>query len=97
MTTGTDEGGGGVVLTLLSKAECRLCHEMHEVLEPLLREYGASLLVRDIGADPEEYARYRFEIPVLLLDGREISRHRVTESELRDRLARLGVAPTRRD
>lgn len=90
----TGAGRSGVVLTLLSKPDCALCHEMRDVIEPVLRDYGATLVVRDIGEDAA-LARYRFEIPVLLLDGREVARHRLTAGELRERLARLGVAPAR--
>jgi hypothetical protein len=88
-------GRAGAVLTLLGKPDCALCHEMQEVVEPVLSEYGASLEVRDIREDAEAFARYRFEIPVLLLDGREIARHRLTADALRELLARSGVAPLR--
>jgi len=91
----TGAGRAGVVLTLLSKPDCALCHEMRDAIEPVLREYGATLVVRDIGEDQKALARYRFEIPVLLLDDREVARHRLTAGELRERLARLGVAPVR--
>lgn len=83
------------MLILLSKPDCALCHEMQEVVESVLSEYGAELIVRDIGEDPEALARFRFEIPVLLLEGREVARHRLTAGELRKRLTRLGVVPVR--
>ncbi len=83
------------MLTLLSKPDCALCHEMQKVVEPVLSEYGAELVVRDIGEDPEALARFRFEIPVLLIEGREVARHRLTPGELRERLTRLGVMRVR--
>ena len=37
--------------------------------------------------DFEAYERYKNDIPVILLDGRELARHRLTESQLTDALA----------
>lgn len=80
---------GAPRLTLLGKPDCHLCHEMREVVLRVLAERGGSLLERDVREDPELERRYRFEIPVLLLGERELGRQRISESELRERLARL--------
>ena len=47
--------------------------------------------------DPGLHALYKDDIPVLLLRGEEVVRHRVTETDLRTRLLALGVAPTYAD
>jgi hypothetical protein len=36
----------------------------------------------DITTDPGLEARYRLEIPVLLVDGKKVAKYRVTEAEL---------------
>jgi hypothetical protein len=77
-------------LTLLSKPDCTLCHEMRAVVERVLAGGAVRLLERDIREDPKLERRYRFEIPVLLWGDREVVRHRVTEPELRSRLLELG-------
>ena len=59
---------------------------MREIVEKLALELGHSFRERDVTGDPELERRYVLEIPVLLMDGREIARHRVTEVELRGRL-----------
>ncbi len=80
-------------LTLLSKPDCTLCHEMRAVVERVLAGGVARVVERDVREDPELERRYRFEIPVLLWGEREVARHRVTEPELRSRLRELGFRP----
>jgi hypothetical protein len=63
---------------------------MRGVIERVLPEFQAILEERDVKeCDPETRGRYRLEIPVLLFEGREVARHRVTEDELRRRLREL--------
>lgn len=76
-------------LVLLSKPGCRLCDEMKAVVEPLLTEFGLDLAVQDVRDDPEHVARWANDIPVLLWNGIELARHRVTAAELRARLRQL--------
>jgi hypothetical protein len=40
----------------------------------------------NIDTDPDLLSRYRFEIPVLLIDGVEAFRHRLSAEEFRARL-----------
>jgi Glutaredoxin-like domain (DUF836) len=74
------------VLVLVGKPGCHLCERMREVVAPVAAELGLAVEDRDLGADPELDALYRHDIPVLLMDGREVARHRVTAPELRARL-----------
>jgi glutaredoxin len=71
-----------VTLTLYSKPGCHLCDEMRATLDELRPEHTFSLEEVDITTDAELFARYRFEIPVLLMDGREVARGRITDREL---------------
>ncbi len=80
------------VLTVLGKPDCHLCHVMADVARRAAAGLHATVVERDVREDAELYARYRDDIPVLLVDGREAARHRVTEPELRRRLLALGVA-----
>jgi hypothetical protein len=59
---------------------------MEAEIAPLLAARGIALTVRDVREDPELFRRYRFEIPVLLLDGVEIARHRIAGDALMARL-----------
>jgi len=80
----------GVPLVLVGKPGCHLCEVMHGVAAPVAAEMGLTLVERDLRSDPELDALYRHDIPVLLLDGREVARHRVSAEDLRARL--LGMA-----
>ena len=80
------------VLTVLGKPDCHLCHVMADAVRAAIAGLDATLVERDVREDPETFARYRDEIPVLLFDGRELARHRVRAAELRSRLLALGIA-----
>jgi glutaredoxin len=71
-----------VTLTLYSKPGCHLCEDARATLEELRREHAFALDEIDITTDAELFARYRFDIPVLFRDGREVARGRITDREL---------------
>ena len=77
-----------MTLILYSKPGCHLCEELRATLDELQPEYGFTLEEIDITGSDELFARYRYEIPVVLRDGREIARGRVSDRELMQRLAR---------
>ena len=76
----------GAPLVLVGKPGCHLCEVMRDVVSPVAMELGLTLAERDVRSDPELDALYRHDIPVLLLDGREVARHRVSAEDLRARL-----------
>jgi hypothetical protein len=76
-------------LVLVGKPGCHLCEAMRDVVGPVAAELGLRLDERDVRADPELDALYGRDIPVLLLAGREVARHRVTAEDLRGRLRDL--------
>jgi hypothetical protein len=67
---------------------------MREVLERTLPGLGLDFVERDVRDDPELERLYALEIPVLLREGHEIARHRITPDELRRRLS--ASSPSRR-
>lgn len=71
-----------MTLTLYSKPGCHLCEDARATLEELRREHAFALDEIDITTDAELFARYRFDIPVLFRDGREVARGRITDREL---------------
>jgi hypothetical protein len=79
------------VLVLLGKPDCHLCHEMQDVVLPVLASCGLELAVRDVRDDPELARRYLLAIPVLLFGKEEVARHRVTPEALKARLCELGI------
>ncbi|MFN8627469.1 MAG: glutaredoxin family protein [Candidatus Binatia bacterium] len=79
-----------IALALYSRPGCHLCDEMKAVIVPLVSEFGCSLDEIDISGQAELEARFGTEIPVLCVNGRKAFKYRVTEPELRRRLAREG-------
>jgi glutaredoxin len=75
------------LVTLYSRPGCHLCEEMKAVIERVARATPFALDEIDISGDPELERLYGLEIPVLLVDGRKAAKYRVTEEQLRRRLA----------
>jgi glutaredoxin-like protein DUF836 len=81
----------GEPLVLVGKPGCHLCEVMRGVAAPVAAEMGLALEEKDVRSDPELDALYGNDIPVLLLAGREVARHRTTAADLRARLRDLAV------
>lgn len=78
-----------VALTLLGKPGCHLCEVAREELERLRgRLPGIALVVAevDVSQDPGLRRQFRLDLPVLLLEGRRLFRHRVDSRQLARRL-----------
>ena len=83
-------------LTLYTRAGCHLCDEAKAQLQPLVREFGLALREVDVDTDPELAARFGEEVPVVLLDGRKVAKHRLDVKEFRRLLERRQKrSPTR--
>ena len=85
-----------IALTLYSRPGCHLCDDMKAVVARILDELAhapahtaqrVEVQEVDISRDPELEARFGLEIPVLLVNGKKAAKYRVTEDELRRRLA----------
>ena len=76
-----------VELTLMSRGYCHLCHDMEVDLVPLLTEFGASLRVLDVDADPALEAKYDELVPVLLHGDTELCHYFLDEAKTREYLA----------
>ena len=70
-------------VTLYTKPGCCLCDDAKAVIEHV-RSRGAifDLELRNILDRAADFAEYQFAIPVILVDGREIARYRLTEEQL---------------
>ncbi|PMS19420.1 glutaredoxin [Trinickia dabaoshanensis] len=75
-------------LTLYSRAWCHLCEQMRDALEPLMREFGATLEVIDVDADPALVALYDELVPVLVCEGVELCHYRLDAERVRAALVR---------
>jgi glutaredoxin len=69
-------------ITIYSKPDCHLCDLAKDVIDRCREKVDFTLEVVDISQHPELFERYRNDIPVILLDGKEIARHFVRERKL---------------
>ena len=76
-----------IELTLLSRSYCHLCHEMEKAVAPLADEFGATVTVLDVDADPALEARYDELVPVLLHGDTELCHYHLDEAKTREYLA----------
>jgi glutaredoxin len=74
-------------VTLYTRRGCHLCEDA----ATLLRRYGLEPQEIDIDQDPELVTRYGESIPVVVLDGVERFRGRISETLLRRLMTGLGL------
>ena len=75
---------------MVHRQDCDLCDEMVAELEALGRRIRLPPIgIVDVDADPELLRRYGLNVPVLLLDGTVVCRHRLDADELQRLLRTL--------
>ncbi|WNG48290.1 glutaredoxin family protein [Archangium minus] len=78
-----------MIVRLYSKPNCSLCDQAKGVLERLRERIPFDLVEEDIRADPATFAAWRYDIPVVIIDGRDTFKHRLVESEVEASLLRV--------
>jgi len=78
-----------VRVVLYTKPGCGLCEEMKDSMQRAGVGDLYTLQEVDIEKDAELYARYRYDIPVLLINGLEAFRHRLGADEFRNYVTSL--------
>jgi hypothetical protein len=77
-------------LVLYGKRRCHLCDEAKDVVTDVLDDLRTQLALRlevvDIMTDEALFARFRYDVPVLCIDGVPAFRHRVEAERLLERL-----------
>jgi predicted thioredoxin/glutaredoxin len=82
-----------VRLTVVQRHDCELCEEMLAALERLGRERTLPPIeLIDVDSDPQLARRHGLHVPVLLLEGTVVCRHRLDRAEL-ERLLREPRTP----
>jgi glutaredoxin len=77
---------------IYSKPHCSLCEQAKAALERVRARLPFELREVDIRSDPDLLERHRYDIPVVLVDGEVVFRHRVDEARLEELLR--GWSPT---
>ena len=73
-------------VVIYSKPECHLCDEAKAAIQAAGCEGQYTLEEVNIESDPELRRRYRYDIPVITLDGIEAFRHRLSPEQFREAL-----------
>lgn len=76
-------------VVLYTKVRCSLCEDMKAEMKSAGIEDLYTLEEVDIEKDAELFSRYRYEIPVLCINGVEAFRHRLTPDEFKAYLTSL--------
>lgn len=76
---------------IYTKPGCHLCDDLFELVRSALRGTDVSVAERNIALDLDDYQRYGHDIPVLMIDGREVARHRISEAALLAALNEAGL------
>ncbi len=76
---------------LYTKPGCHLCDDMRELLAVALAGSGIAVAEHNIALDLDDFERYKHDIPVLAIDGREVARHRITDTALAAALRDAGL------
>ena len=77
------------VVTLYGKPGCHLCEEARAVVERVRERHPFELREVDVTLDPNLFREYGERIPVLAVDGEELSEYFVEEAALVERLDRV--------
>lgn len=80
-----------VALTFLTRADCRLCDTARDTIAEAVAGRDVSVREIDIDTDDDLSGQYGWDVPVVLLDGRQHSFHRVDANRLSKALATLGA------
>jgi len=73
---------------IYSKPDCPLCEEAKQVVRQVQSRIPFQLIETNIEEDPKLLEAFRYEIPVIFIDGRKAFKHRVGEEALERRLNR---------
>ena len=79
-----------VRVTLYTKPGCHLCEAVEQAIAAVALRRTVSLEVRNILDDLADLEKYQHAIPVVLLNGMEVARHRMTPEELEAAIERAG-------
>jgi glutaredoxin len=78
-----------VEVTVYSKPGCHLCDEAKEAIRAAGCNDQITLTEINIENDPELMSKYRYDIPVIAINGVDTFMHRIDPTEFRERIFKL--------
>ena len=82
---------GKVSVTIYSKPGCHLCEEAKAVMLKAGCRELFTITETNIETDPQLLALYRFEIPVIMIEGKEVFRHRLRAESFCEEIVKRGA------
>lgn len=79
-------------VVIYSRPGCHLCEEAKEVMEASGCREEYTLEEINIESDPELLRRYRYDIPVITINGKEAFRHSLSADEFRRKMKEAGAS-----
>jgi len=76
-------------IQLLSRRDCRQCEDAKGVIATVAEQGLCSWEMAKLDHDKTLLVRYGLDVPVLLVDGRVLFKHRVSPTDLQTSLASL--------
>ena len=76
-------------VVIYSKPGCHLCDLVKDQLLKLRVEHAFELHERNILSDPEDYEKFKNEIPVIFINGKKAFKYSVDDDEFLKRLRRI--------
>jgi glutaredoxin len=78
-----------IILEILTKTDCCLCDDAKIIIDRVLQDYDARLIVTDIESDNDLFEQYKEKIPVLKINGEEHFVFKVHPITLRKKLDKI--------
>jgi len=75
---------------LMSRRQCCLCDDAKDVIVGQADAGHCTWEVVDVDRDKALLVKYGMDVPVVLIDGRQAFKHRVSAAELQSALAQAG-------
>ena len=79
-------------VVIYSRPGCHLCEEAKKVIEASVCREEYTLEEINIESDQELLRRYRYDIPVIIINGEEAFRHRLTVDEFVQKMKEAGAS-----
>jgi len=76
-------------VTIYSRPDCHLCHEAEQAIRQSACWSEVELEVINIDECPERYEQFKNDIPVVLINGIKVFKHRVDPTEFCRKVKRL--------
>ncbi|MDP6478061.1 MAG: glutaredoxin family protein [Nitrospinaceae bacterium] len=78
-----------IVIEILTKQGCCLCGDAKDIVQRVLPDYPAQLVMTDIESDPKLFEEFKEKIPVVRINGVESFIYKAHETTLRHKLDKL--------